>query len=70
MKNRFSGDLGLVPLFFNKGTLTFSKKVFQKEKASRRRKESPKVEEVNLDAAVDETLRPPREVLISPDDEK
>lgn len=32
MKNRFSGDLGSMPLFFNRGTLTFSKKIFLKER--------------------------------------
>jgi hypothetical protein len=37
VKNRFSGDLGMLPLFFNKGTLTFSKKIFQRER--KRRKE-------------------------------
>ena len=31
-KNRFTGDLGVVPLFFNKGTVTFSKKIAVKEK--------------------------------------
>ncbi len=34
VKNRFSGDLGVMPLFFNRGTLTFSKKIFQKERSS------------------------------------
>ena len=34
VKNRFSGDLGTMPLFFNRGTLTFSKKIFQKERSS------------------------------------
>ena len=31
-KNRYSGDLGVVPLYFNKGTTTFSKKIYDKEK--------------------------------------
>ena len=40
MKNRFCGDLGMTPLFFNKGTLTFSKKVFLRERnAAKKRKE-------------------------------
>ena len=34
VKNRFSGDLGSIPLFFNKGTLTMSKEIFNKEKKS------------------------------------
>ena len=32
VKNRFSGDLGSVPLFFNKGTYTMSKAIFSKAK--------------------------------------
>ena len=40
VKNRFCGDLGMTPLFFNKGTLTFSKKVFLRERsAAKKRKE-------------------------------
>lgn len=40
VKNRFCGDLGMTPLFFNKGTLTFSKKVFIRERnAAKKRKE-------------------------------
>ena len=40
VKNRFCGDLGMMPLFFNKGTLTFSKKVFLRERnAAKKRKE-------------------------------
>lgn len=61
VKNRFSGDLGFMPLFFNRTTSTFSKKIFQKEK-SQRKKESPKID-ANLDGA--ESL--PQEVLIPPD---
>ena len=34
VKNRFSGDLGSIPLFFNKGTLTMSKEIYSKEKKS------------------------------------
>lgn len=64
VKNRFSGDLGIMPLFFNRGTLTFSKKIFQKEKTlAKRKKESPNIDP-NLEGA--ETL--PKEVLIKPDD--
>ena len=37
MKNRFSGDLGTMPLYFNRPTLTFSKKIFQKDRTSMRR---------------------------------
>ena len=33
-KNRFSGDLGQVPLFFCKSTSTFSKKIYANEKKS------------------------------------
>ena len=33
VKNRFSGDLGVVPLFFNRPTVTFSKKIFAKNRA-------------------------------------
>jgi hypothetical protein len=32
VKNRFSGDLGTIPLYFNRPTLTFSKKIYQKER--------------------------------------
>lgn len=39
VKNRFCGDLGMMPLFFNKGTLTFSKKVFLRERNAKKRKE-------------------------------
>jgi hypothetical protein len=45
MKNRFSGDLGTMPLYFNRGTLTFSKKIFQKEKTSLSTRRSKKGEE-------------------------
>ena len=38
VKNRFSGDLGMMPLFFNKGTLTFSKKVFIRERNAAKKK--------------------------------
>jgi twinkle protein len=65
VKNRFSGDIGLVPLFFNKGTLTFSKKIFQKEKSLRKKRETPKVEQIT--PGVDEADEPPQEVLIPPD---
>ena len=34
VKNRFSGDVGQIPLFFNKGTLTMSKEIYTKEKKS------------------------------------
>jgi len=34
VKNRFSGDVGQIPLFFNKGTLTMSKEIYSKEKKS------------------------------------
>ncbi len=61
VKNRFAGDLGTMPLFFNKSTLTFSKKIFQKEKL-KRRKVSPKLDET-LEGA--DTL--PQETLIPPD---
>ena len=62
VKNRFAGDLGVVPLFFTKGTLTFSKKIFTKEKnLARKKRESPKIESVG------EELQPPRETLIEPD---
>ena len=36
VKNRFSGDLGTVPLLFNKGTLTFSKKIYMREKKGKK----------------------------------
>ena len=45
VKNRFSGDLGLTPLFFNKGTLTFSKKTFLKEKNAEKAKKKEQEEE-------------------------
>ena len=31
-KNRFCGELGFVPLFFNRPSLTMSKKIFMKDK--------------------------------------
>jgi hypothetical protein len=37
MKNRFSGDLGTMPLYFNRPTLTFSKKIYQKDRSTSRR---------------------------------
>lgn len=49
MKNRFSGDLGTMPLYFNRSTLTFSKKIFQKERSSSRRlKRDPETEPQKL----------------------
>ena len=41
VKNRFSGDLGEIPLFFNKGTLTFSKSIAQKERRASRQSLKP-----------------------------
>eukprot|EP00095_Tigriopus_kingsejongensis_P009959 maker-scaffold17_size721972-snap-gene-1.22 protein:Tk09959 transcript:maker-scaffold17_size721972-snap-gene-1.22-mRNA-1 annotation:"twinkle mitochondrial" len=41
VKNRFSGDLGTFPLYFDKGTLTFSKKIFMKERAKRKTSSGP-----------------------------
>ena len=66
MKNRFSGDLGIAPLFFNRPTSTFSKKIFQRDKAAKRRRETPKVEQ--MAPAMAEEDAPPREVLLPPDD--
>jgi len=40
VKNRFSGDLGIVPLFFNRSTVTFSKKIFAKERANAKKASS------------------------------
>ncbi len=69
MKNRFSGDLGLVPLFFNRGTLTFSKKIFQRERTAQRRKResAPRVDQ--LTTAATEEDAPPREILVAPEED-
>jgi len=70
VKNRFSGDLGLAPLFFNKPTLTFSKKIFTRDKnlfRRAKRESAPRVEQVSSEAA-DEDVTPPREVLLPPED--
>ncbi len=32
MKNRFTGDLGTMSLQFNRSTLTFSKKIYQRDR--------------------------------------
>lgn len=32
MKNRFTGDLGTMSLQFNRGTLTFSKKIYLRDR--------------------------------------
>ena len=37
-KNRYCGDLGIVPLYFNKGTTTFSKKIYDREKKQAKEK--------------------------------
>lgn len=67
VKNRFSGDLGIVPLFFNRGTLTFSKRIFQRERsAQRKRRESAPSKSELAAAGVPEEDSPPREVLVSP----
>lgn len=68
-KNRFSGDLGYLPLFFNKGTLTFSKKIFLKDRAKVKKKESPKLEQnnANFSSLEDPMGILPKEVFIPPD---
>ena len=43
VKNRFSGDLGITPLFFNKGTSTFSKKIYSKDKANAKQQRALKM---------------------------
>lgn len=61
VKNRFSGDLGYVPLFFNKGTLTFSKKIFQQEKKKQKKPAPPVIDDI----LGNEILIPPEEHLES-----
>jgi len=55
-----------VPLFFNRGTLTFSKKIYQKERLLKKKKELPAVEEIAPSVASDEDSLsvPPKEVLL------
>ncbi|XP_040577676.1 twinkle mtDNA helicase [Lepeophtheirus salmonis] len=48
VKNRFSGDLGTLPLHFNKETLTFNKKTFKSEKDRRSKNPSISIETVPI----------------------
>ncbi len=56
MKNRFSGDLGTMPLYFNRPTLTFSKKIYQKERSHAKtkvKKDSSSVEQSGTSSSSD-----------------
>ena len=56
VKNRFSGDLGTMPLYFNRPTLTFSKKIYQKERSqtkSKPKKDSSSVNQSGLSSSSD-----------------
>merc|ERR1711955_76445 len=48
-KNRYCGDLGIVPLYFNKGTTTFSKRIYDREKklAKETKQTTPKIKIIN-----------------------
>eukprot|EP00092_Neocalanus_flemingeri_P020748 GFUD01022483.1.p1 GENE.GFUD01022483.1~~GFUD01022483.1.p1 ORF type:complete len:775 (+),score=175.67 GFUD01022483.1:166-2490(+) len=49
-KNRYAGDLGIMPLYFTKPVLSFSKKIadsFKKEKSRQRNRKSTEAEGVN-----------------------
>ena len=48
-KNRYCGDLGIVPLYFNKGTTTFSKRIYDREKkaAKETKQTAPKIKIIN-----------------------
>ena len=59
VKNRFSGDLGTMPLFFNRGTLTFSKKIYQKERSS-----ASQLKRVKKDVDVSTNETPKNEFVI------
>ena len=48
-KNRYSGDLGIVPLFFNRATTSFSKKIHEKEKQQAKEKKQARSKIVNID---------------------
>lgn len=54
VKNRFTGDLGTAPLFFNKGTLTFSKKIFMREKKNKKAASAPKANREQLSEEEDD----------------
>ena len=70
VKNRFSGDLGLMPLFFNRGTLTFSKRIFQRERTTQRKKResAPRIDQLTSPATEEDA--PPREVLLAPSEDE
>jgi len=50
-KNRYSGDLGILPLFFNKGTSTFSKKIYNRDRAHAKQQRALKMQQQDLAAA-------------------
>ena len=68
MKNRFSGDLGIAPLFFNRATTTYSKKIFQRDRAARRKRETPKV--AQMAPALSDEDAPPEEILLAPEQDR
>merc|ERR1712029_627114 len=45
----YCGDLGIVPLYFNKGTTTFSKKIYDREKkqAKEKKQSTTKLKMIN-----------------------
>ena len=47
-KNRFTGDLGVVPLFFNRSTTSFSKKIIDKEKQAAKQKKQSLTQEMSV----------------------
>ena len=48
VKNRFTGDLGIVPLFFNRNTTTMSKSIAMKEKEKAKQKKKAPQESISL----------------------
>ena len=54
VKNRFTGDLGAVPLHFNRATTSFSKKIYDKEKQLKKEKKQ------SLSKLEDISSTPPR----------